>query len=127
MTTAGGSLYREMEILSLSPAQRVVLLYAHLLANLRHARRVFASDIETRAEKLQRARDIVFELCASLDRERGDEIARNLTSLYAYAIEQLGALEFRRDSAQLDELIAIFATLHDAWQQAAVLTETEGA
>ena len=95
----------------------MVLLYSHLLATMRHARRVFATDIPVRARKLQRCREVVFELCASLDREAGGSLASNLMSIYAYALTQLTDLEVRRDAARLDHLIELFESLHRAWQQ----------
>ena len=61
------------------------------------------------------AQDIVSELMASLDFERGGEIARGLFSIYSYANRRLLDGNVRKDGAPLEEVKRLLTELRDAW------------
>ncbi|MEO5800786.1 MAG: flagellar export chaperone FliS [Gemmatimonadales bacterium] len=110
------SRYREMEVLSMSPAQRVVLLYHHLLVNLRQARaHMERGEIEARGNRLLRAEEIVHELAVSLDHEAGGEIAGRLAALYAWLLGEFAAVHLHPDSERLDSAVRVISELHEAW------------
>lgn len=112
--------YREMDVMAMSPARRLVLLYARLLASLRQARRhLEQGEIEARTERLLHAEEIVRELALSLDHVRGGELAGRLAQLYAWILGQLSAIHIRPDAARLDAVVRIVLELHDAWGAAA--------
>lgn len=51
--------YREMAVISASPAQLLTMLYDHLLVNLRRARMAVESDnVELRCEYLGKCQDV---------------------------------------------------------------------
>lgn len=125
MSYGSPSRYREMEVLALSPARRVVLLYAQLQVALTQARTFLVSgEIEARTEALLRAESFVFELAASLDRAQGGELAERLATLYGWMLTQLTALHHSRDLATLDALRHTVAELHEAWEGAAQQVES---
>jgi flagellar protein FliS len=106
--------------MSSSPEQLVVLLYEHLLANLRRAAvQIQRNDIEGRWKSLERASDIVFELLSSLDLDAGGELASRLAALYGYFISEIGAVGRSLDATRLERLTALVSTLHKSWAQAA--------
>ncbi len=112
--------YREMEIVSMPPARRVVLLFTHLLVQVRlarghHERRA----IEARCTRLVRAQEIVVELLASLDREAGGQLAASLANLYGWLVSELSTLHAKPDLARFDIVIKVVAELHEAWAAAA--------
>jgi flagellar protein FliS len=112
--------YREMEVQAMSPAQRLVLLYTHLLVALRQARgHIERGEIEARGERLVKAEEIVHELLCSLDREAGGEFADRLAALYAWMLGQFAAIQAWPTLTQLDAVVAIITELHGAWQEAA--------
>lgn len=112
--------YREMEILSMPPARRLVLLFTHLLVQLRLARgHAERKEIERRADRINRAQDIVVELLASLDRDAGGELAKRLAGLYGWLVAELSSLHSRPELARFDLVIKVVAELHEAWTQAA--------
>ena len=81
METAA-STYRRSRVMSSTPAELVVVLYEKLLSDLKGAAiAIRAGDLETKAERTQRATDITFELLASLDREQGGEVGQRLANL----------------------------------------------
>ena len=124
----GANAYQEAKVLGSSPEQLVVLLYDHLLTCLRRAGvHTHAGDAEGRAASLERASDIVFELLASLDREAGGELSSRLAALYAYFINEIGALGRRPDTQRLDGLIALVASLHESWARAASAPQVQDA
>ena len=112
--------YQEMDVLTMSPARRLVLLYGRLLLSLRQARAaITAGDISTRAARLGKALDILNELLFSLDREAGGQLAERLAALYVHMLSELSAVDRKPDVARLDRVLETVATLHDAWAAAA--------
>jgi flagellar secretion chaperone FliS len=116
----GALRYRELEVVSLPPARRLVLLFTHLLVQLRLARgHAERQEIEPRGERLSRAQEIVVELLASLDRDAGGDLARQLANLYGWLLGELATLHARPDLARFDVTIRVVADLHEAWTAAA--------
>lgn len=116
----GAGAYQHARVLASSKEQVVVMLYEHLLANLRRAGlQIQRRDIEGKAMSLERASDIVFELMASLDMDAGGEIASRLSALYGYFIGEINAVGRSLDRERLDRLTGLVATLHESWAQAA--------
>ena len=112
--------YREMEVLSASPGQLVVILYDHLLASLRRARlAIEGNNVEQRVAYLDKSRAAVTELLVTLDEAKGGAIATNLRSLYSWILSELLDIGMRPDVHRLDKVIAIAGELRDAFAQIA--------
>ena len=112
--------YREMEIMSAAPGQLVVILYDHLLVTLRRARMAIeAGDVEARGELLEKSRAVVTELLVTLDRERGGDIARNLSGLYSFILSELVQAGVRPSAERLDRVTVMVGELRDAFAQIA--------
>ena len=107
--------YRQQAVGTASPAQLVLMCYDGVLAAVTRARQ---GNIETRNTELQRAQAILAELSATLDADRGGDIASSLASLYAYCTNLLVTANVRADLSLLDEVESIVAELRDAWEQA---------
>ncbi len=115
--------YLEAEVMSRPKQWLVPLLYEHLLANLKRASvQIEARDLEGKAASLSRASAIVFELLASLDFEKGGELAKRLAALYAYFATEITTVGRSLDVAHLARLIEMIAGLHESWVQAAEAT-----
>lgn len=120
--------YREMDILAMSPARRLVVLYTHLLVLLRQVRRhIERNEIELRCDRLMRAESIVQELVVTLDREHGGQLAEQLASLYQWLLTEFAAIHRNPDVARLDAATRIVAELHEAWESAANQVASQGA
>lgn len=112
--------YLENEVMSRSPEWLVPLVYEALLTSLRRAAvHIENGDIEGKAVSLARAGALVAELMATLDRDKGGEIAERLSSLYAYFSLEIMNIGRSLDHTALARLIAMVDELHDAWVQAA--------
>lgn len=128
MNGTQGSLYgryQELDVMTMSAPQLVVLSYSHLAASLRQAAvRHDAGDIEGRSQRLGRAAAIAGELLDALDRDRGGDLASQLAGLYVWMIGEINAIEIRPDRARLDRVIQIVDHLHEAWAAAAAQVGT---
>ena len=120
----GLAVYQEMDVLAMSPARRVVFIYGFVLSNLRQAlRAIGARDYEAKSRHLCRSLAGVQELLASLDRDAGGDLADRLVGLYAFFSTEIVAVDHNLDAGQLERLIGLIASLHEAWQQAARTVE----
>ena|SRR5436190_20506138 len=116
MSYSHANVYREREVLTASPEKLVVIVFDHVLANLRRARvAIVAGNIEQRAQAMRRAREGVMELLASTDADRGGEIAVQLRALYAYALREFLAVGRTLDIKQLDAITGILANLRESF------------
>src|SRR5690606_17014559 len=108
--------YLEADIMSRPKEWLVPLLYEHLLSNLRRAAvQIEANDALGRAESLDRASAIVLELSASLDRDNGGPLARELSALYAYFLTEILQIGINRSPERLQKLSMLVEELLDAW------------
>ncbi|HEY4321467.1 MAG TPA: flagellar export chaperone FliS [Gemmatimonadales bacterium] len=120
MSYGTGNRYREMDVMAMTPARRLVMLYTHLLVQLRQARRhLEQGEIELRGERLLKAEEIVRELLISLNYEAGGSLARQLASLYEWLLKEFSAIHRKPDLKRLDAATKIVAELHEAWEGAA--------
>lgn len=119
-TPGGAAAYRKNHVLGSTPEQLVPLLYGRLLTSLRRAdTQIEVRDIAGKAESLEKASDIVFELLGSLDFEAGGEIANRLGALYAWFAREIIDIGLTLDRARLARVVDLVAMLHEAWVEAA--------
>ncbi len=119
MYNAASDAYLESRVFSASPTELVHLLYLAAIDDVRDARRRLAEgDIEGRCRAITKAMSIIVELAASLDIERGGEIARRLAPLYVYMMERLADANFHQNDGLLAETLGLLSTLSEAWQPA---------
>jgi len=116
MSYSQANVYREREVLTASPEKLVVILFDHILVNLRRGRlAIEAGNIERRAQALGKAREGVMELFMSIDLERGGEIAANLSALYEFVVREILEVGRTRDVRKLDAVVTIIGNLREAF------------
>jgi flagellar protein FliS len=114
------SKYLENDVVSRPKEWLVPLLYEHLLAHLRRAHvQIQQRDFEGKATSLEKASAIVIELMASLDREKGGELAQRLAALYAYFGSELVTVGRTLDTVRLGKVMEMVSSLHESWVIAA--------
>jgi flagellar secretion chaperone FliS len=122
-----GTQYREMQVLSATPARRTVMLFEHLEVLLRRALLAMQHEqVEARVEALQKSRAIVAELLGTLDLERGGDLAVELSMHHSFLLAELADVGIRRDVVRLGRLIGIVHTLSTAFSEAAAQLERAG-
>lgn len=110
------AVYREMDVMSASPGQLVVMLYDHLLVSMRRAKIAMeARNVEQRVKLLDKSRTILSELLVTLDYEKGGDVAKNLSGLYTFLLSELVDVGIRSDARRLERLTGIVAELRDAF------------
>ncbi len=112
--------YRELEILSASPERLVVIMFDALVVQLERARLATErNDLVTQVTGLTKARAILGELLATLDFEKGGEVAERLADLYQFMLVELIDVGQRRDVVMLRRLSGIANQLRDGFTGAA--------
>lgn len=108
--------YKRNEIVTSEPKRLVAMCYTAAIMNFKIAKaKYIEKEYEAKATALQKAIDIVTELMASLDFERGGQIAANLNALYGYVIRRAAQADSERDMNGFDEVIHILEELSEAW------------
>jgi flagellar protein FliS len=112
--------YREMEVASASQEKLVVVVFDQLVVNLERARIAMErQDVELRVTALGRSRNIVSELLATLDFEKGGRIATQLADLYQYMLYELVDIGQRGDVVTMRKLVNVAGHLRDGFKGAA--------
>ncbi len=120
----GASVYQNNRVVGARPENLVVMLYERLLADLRAAAvAIDDRNYERKAERLQHALDIIFELMATLDAEAGGDLAARLRSLYTFFISEINDVSRTLDTARLHRVIDLVDGLYDSWRQVGDLTD----
>ena len=118
--SAQAAQYREMQVVTASPGQLVVMLYDHLLVNLRRARiAIEAGNVELRIPLLDKARLVISELPSTLNREEGGVVAKDLAALYAFLLSELVDHGRTPDVDRLDRVTGIVVELRNAFAEIA--------
>ena len=114
------SQYLEADILSRPKEWLVPLIYEHIVSNLTRAGvQIQRGDYEGKAKSLHKASELVYELLATLDREKGGELAERLVSIYTFLGTEIMTVGRTLDLQYLQRLTRIVSDLHEAWVRAA--------
>ncbi len=114
--------YKETNIRTASQGKLIVMLYDEAIRQLtlaiqelgKHSRKL---DIVHNA--VVKAQDVITELTASLDFEKGGEIAKNLLGLYLFFNRQLMEANVRKDAKPMEDVRKLLEELREAWIQIA--------
>ncbi len=112
--------YREVSVRTATQGKLIVMLYEEAVKQLDQA--IALLNAKTRQldkvhNSLIKTQDIVTELMAGLDFDRGGEIARNLMSLYVFFNEKIREGNLKKDPQPLVQVKAFLVDLRSAWVQ----------
>ena len=114
------NMYRETTIKTAGKGKLIVLLYDEAIKHIDKAISSLDSGMrqyDNVNSSIIRAQEIITELSASLDFEKGKEIAGNLFSLYVYFNQQLMTANLDKDSSPIKPVRNMLLDLRDAWKQ----------
>lgn len=112
--------YRQTNFLSADPLKLVRMCYEGAIGSLKLSRDAYiAREYEAKGKALVKTLDIIHELNASLDMEKGGDIAKNLRALYLYMTQALVDADLKRDMKVFDAVIHMLEELESAWQELA--------
>jgi flagellar protein FliS len=112
--------YHRTTVETASKLELVIMCYEKAIQSLHEAKALIeAKEFEKKGKKLQLALDIINELQASLNFEKGGQIARNLDAIYGYIVRRLLQGDIQKDLKVYDESIRLLGELKEAWDQIA--------
>lgn len=118
--TAPRAQYQRSAVLTASQGQLIVMLYDGANRFLAQASVAMTErQVEAAHNKLRRAEMIISHLQASLDYERGGEIAQRLSAIYIFCQRHLNQARIHGDPERIEQVRALLGTLRDAWSQIA--------
>ncbi|MEI7635918.1 MAG: flagellar export chaperone FliS [Syntrophus sp. (in: bacteria)] len=121
MYEAATKSYRETNFLSADPLKLIRICYEGAIGSLKLARDAYiARDYEAKGKALVKTLDIIHELNASLDMEKGGDVAKNLRALYLYMSQALIDADLKKDLKGFDAMIHMLEELESAWQELAL-------
>lgn len=112
------SAYKESAVLTAPPEQLVLMLYDGINRFLFQATVAMrGGDYILTNTKLQRAEAIIDELIATLDHEKGGEIADRLNAIYLYARRALGESRIEKSPEKIEHVQGLIRDLRESWAQ----------
>lgn len=101
-----------------SPHKLISLLFDACQESLAVAKGgIERKEIKTKANAIKKAMDIIVRLQASLDFERGGDVAERLDNLYTICTNKLALGNAANDVTQIDDVFRIIAELKLGWAQ----------
>ena len=118
--------YRKTDVETAGKLDLVVMCYENAIRFLKQAKGHYESGaFEEKARALQKVFDIISELKAALNMEKGHKIAANLGAIYDYLLRSLLEGDLRRDLDAFESAIQILAELKEAWETIASRSKEE--
>jgi flagellar protein FliS len=120
LAAATSDAYKQQSILTAPPGRLVVMLYDGCIRFLfQSAYAMREGNRKTALERMRKAEAIIDELRATLDHEKGGEIAGNLSAIYGFCRSHLLKAWSEQDADKIDEVSRLIGELRDAWAQIA--------
>ncbi len=116
--------YLQNMVENANPIRLILMLYDKALLCIEDAQRLIEGglgnpeEVKAKAENLTKAMDILIVLRASLDREKGQEIAKNLDEIYEALINEIVRANMKNDAEILTNVKSILQELREAWEEA---------
>ncbi len=112
--------YKETQIETASPIKLVVILYDIIISSINEAMvHLENKKYDLLNKEISRAQDGIIELIASLDFEKGGDIAKNLYSIYLHCSKRLFEGNIEKNKSMFVEVLNILTKLREAWDQIA--------
>lgn len=112
--------YKKTSITTAGQGSLILMLYNGAINHLDKALELFPSGYHRYDEinrRITKTQDIITELMASLDFDRGGEISKQLFSLYFYFNDQLMKANMNKDSEMIKTIKEMLVELKGAWEQ----------
>lgn len=110
--------YLQTQVTTTKPGDVVVLLYEGAIKFLLQAKAKMAEkDVEAKGVLISKAMDIISELDASLNVQKGGELSENLHKLYFYCNTRLLQANLKIEPKLIDEVVTILSGLKSAFAE----------
>jgi flagellar protein FliS len=112
------SAYKEISVLTVDSLSLVVMLYEEGMRYLKEALEAYEKkEYEKKAERLIYGMEVISELLASLDLERGGEIAKNLRDIYTFMLRELLLFDAEEKPERIKSVIEMLQQLKEAFEE----------
>ena len=125
------STYKQTSIKTASQGTLILMLYdegikkIEATINLLNVEKLPPTSIEQINNNIIKAQEIITELMASLNTEKGGQIANNLMAIYSYFYQQLLQANIKKDLSILKDILVMMKDLRSAWQDVINSEETQ--
>ena len=110
--------YKKASVNTLDQTKLIIMLYDGAIKNASFAvEHMKSGQIEKVHDCLIKSKNIVTELMATLNMDRGGDIAKNLQSLYSYMFSQLIEANMNKKTEPVVIVIDLLKELRAAWTQ----------
>jgi flagellar protein FliS len=110
--------YFKTQVVTTNQGDLLLMLYDGAIKYLRQAQaKIDEKDYATKGILLGRAADIINELASSLNKEKGGEIADNLSRLYVWCSSRLMMANLRLDKSIVEDVIQVLSRLKEAYSE----------
>jgi flagellar protein FliS len=119
MTADQYNQYHQNAVTQADPIKLVGMLYDGAIRFVRRALKAIADgDPEDAHHNIMKAYAVVAELTATLDFEKGGEIAPKLEQCYDYILYLLKEANIKKDARQLSTVLSLLEPLAATWREA---------
>lgn len=122
MATQAATRYRQVQIQTASPGQRVVMMYDAIVRSLQGALQAFEAPNPEQCElvhtQIRMAENGIEQLQLALDLSNGGAIAAELNRLYDFWMRHLSDGNAHKNAVNVREVLDMVMSLRDAWAQA---------
>ena len=120
-----GAVRNHGQVADASPARLVQVMFEHILSSLALAQgcieRIQGNlplhEVVAKGRAVGKAVRLIGQLDATLDMERGGQIAANLHNLYLYMLNRLTAANIANDAQIVAEVISLVTKIKTGWDQ----------
>jgi flagellar protein FliS len=110
--------YRQADARGATSLRLVVLLYEQIIQDLRQASlAIDQNNIELRTKRINHALDVICLLQATLNLERGGQVAQNLVRFYDTIRANLCEAQFQASKEILARQVTDLLSVREAWEQ----------
>ncbi len=108
--------YQTSDTLGKSQLDLIIKVYDGAIASYKKAALAFEKeDIKTGREELEKAKKFVTHLYTTLDMEKGGDIAKQLSDLYSFVVNQTNIVDATKDIQEINNIIVIIDNLRQGW------------
>lgn len=120
--------YLSTQIHTTSKGELLIMLYDAAIKFMKQAKvKIEERDYAAKGILISKAIEVISELTSSLNKEKGGELAENLSQLYLFCNTQLLQANLKMDTKKLDDVIKIIDGIASAYREIIPTAEAQAA
>ncbi|WP_031479587.1 flagellar export chaperone FliS [Maridesulfovibrio frigidus] len=120
--------YLSTQVHTTSKGELLIMLYDAAIKFMKQAKiKIDEKDFAAKGILISKAIEVISELTASLNKEKGGTLAENLSQLYIYCNTRLLQANLKMDNEKIDEVIKIIDGIASAYKEIIPTVEAQNA